>query len=81
MGVNAAQEWAHVNSENPNTALKPKKVGQTPLFKPECAAFLPDEYKGKQQYNGQQGDGCAKPIGPPRPPSVDVCQDGDPIQE
>tara|TARA_B100001765_G_C19243106_1_gene223374 strand:- start:91 stop:312 length:222 start_codon:yes stop_codon:yes gene_type:complete len=73
MGVNAAQERARVNSENPNTALKPKKVGQTLLFKPECTAFLPNEYKGKQQYNGQQGYGCAKSTGPPRSPSVDVC--------
>tara|TARA_Y100000758_G_C15702960_1_gene294038 strand:+ start:123 stop:269 length:147 start_codon:yes stop_codon:yes gene_type:complete len=48
MGVNAAQERAHVNSENPITGLKLKKVGQTTLFKPECAAFLQDEHEGKQ---------------------------------
>jgi hypothetical protein len=81
MGVNAAQERARVNSENPITGLKLKKVGQTTLFKPECAAFLQDEHEGKQQYNGQQGDGCAEPTGPPRSPGVDVCQDGDPVQE
>ena len=73
MGVNAAQERARVNSENPITGLKLKKVGQTTLFKPECPAFLQDEHEGKQQYNGQQGYGCAKSTGPPRSPSVDVC--------
>tara|TARA_B000000460_G_scaffold218125_1_gene168458 strand:- start:1 stop:273 length:273 start_codon:yes stop_codon:yes gene_type:complete len=80
-GVNAAQERAYVNSENPISAPKRKKVGQTAALKAEYTAFLPDEHQEKQRFNGKQGDGCAKPTGPPRAPGVDVCQDGDPVQE
>ena len=41
MAVHAAELGAKVNSEKPVSPTKCKKVGQSPVLTPECAAFCP----------------------------------------